>query len=173
MNKGDEMKTSLIYLVGFMGAGKTSVGRRLSELLDWTFMDLDVEIERREGLSIREIFESMGEPRFREIERAELEKAGRLNRAVVALGGGTFCTPENRSIVRASGVSVWLDLPIETLYRRCSEETRRPLFTTLEEMKALLKGRTAFYRQADYRLAADEFSVDAAANMIISLLFGQ
>ena len=146
------MKTTLVYLVGFMGAGKTCVGRRLAELLNWTFLDLDSEIEKRERVSIREIFKLQGEPRFREIETEELERASRMTEAVVALGGGAFCSDGNQEIVRRTGLSVWLSAPVERLYARCIGNAVRPLLTTREEMEALLRHRIPFYRKADYQL---------------------
>ncbi len=151
-----------------MGSGKTSVGRRLAEILGWFFVDLDSEIERRRGTTIREIFRCQGEIFFRRLEREELMEASRRRDAVIALGGGTFCTPDNQAIVRATGASVWLDVPIELLFARCSGDLSRPLFTNREEMVTLLERRLPFYRDADFRLAAGNLTIDAAAERIRS-----
>jgi shikimate kinase len=161
-----------IYLVGFMGAGKTSVGLRLAELLAWSFLDLDEEIERDQGESIRSIFKNRGEARFRQIERAALQKVSAGARTVVALGGGTFCSERNRRLISSTGISVWLDVPIETLYRRCAGEETRPLFTSRPEMEQLLDKRRPFYEQSSFRIEADDLSVDTLAHLILKRLEG-
>jgi shikimate kinase len=158
----------MIYLVGFMGAGKTSVGLRVAELLAWGFLDLDGEIEKGQGESIRSIFMKLGEGAFREMERAALEKASRGTRIVVALGGGTFCGDENRGIIAATGISIWLDVPIETLYRRCAGEETRPLFASRSEMEQLLEKRRPFYQQSTIRIDAGDRTVDDLAQLIIT-----
>jgi shikimate kinase len=161
------MKARIIYLVGFMGTGKTSVGRRLAQLLGWNFIDLDTEIEKRVGIPIRELFKRRGEPCFREIEQEELEKVSRLQDAVVALGGGAFCSNENQAVVKTTGFSVWLDMPMESLYARCAGDATRPLFTTREETEALLVRRLPFYQNADLHLDMRDLQIDAAAEKII------
>ena len=163
------MDTSIIYLVGFMGAGKSSVGAHLARLLGWTFVDLDTVIEEREGVPIREIFNRRGEARFREIEHAELEKASRGHNLVVALGGGAFCSESNQEIVKATGISIWLDAPVDLLMSRCAPDGARPLFTNRAEMEALLRSRIAYYAKADIRLDVTDLSIDAAAQKLIPL----
>jgi shikimate kinase len=160
------MKATIVYLVGFMGAGKTSVGQRLAQLLGWSFIDLDTGIEEREGVPVREIFSRRGEPYFRDIERAELVKVSRRENAVVALGGGAFCADENQSIVRSTGISVWLDVPMGLLHARCAGDARRPLFTTQEEMEALYRHRLPYYQKADIHIDLGNLTADAAAEEI-------
>ena len=160
------MEETVVYLVGFMGCGKTSVGGRLARRLGWSFIDLDAAIEERAGESIRRIFSVRGESCFREIEREELRRVSRLHAVVVALGGGAFCTEENRRIVESTGLSVWLDAPMEVLLARCAVDDTRPLFTTAEELAALLKRRIPFYEKADIRLDVGGLTVDAAAEQI-------
>jgi shikimate kinase len=160
------MNATHIYLVGFMGVGKTSVGQRLAQLLGWTFIDLDTGIEEREGVPIREIFNRRGEPYFRDIERAELVEVSRRENAVVALGGGGFCTDENQSIVKSTGISVWLDVPMELLHARCAGDAKRPLFTTREEMESLYRRRLPHYQKADIHIDIGNLTVDAAAEEI-------
>ncbi len=164
------MKRDNIYLVGFMGAGKTSVGIRLASLLQWTFIDLDQEIEKRAGRSIREIFEQEGEPYFRRLERDELQRLSLRQEAVVALGGGAFMDDRNRATIAGSGISVWLDAPMDTLYSRCAGEHSRPLFTSREEMEQLLTLRLPFYRLASIHVAVDDFSADDLASKILRLV---
>jgi len=165
-----EMKQQVIYLVGFMGAGKTSVGLRLAQLLAWNFVDLDEVIVRDQGESIRSIFTKRGEESFREIERAALARVSRETSTVVALGGGTFCSDQNRRVISATGISVWLDVPIETLLQRCSGEETRPLFTSRPEMEELLGRRRPFYEKASLRIEAGDLSVDDLARRILDRL---
>jgi shikimate kinase len=159
---------AIIYLVGFMGSGKSSVGRRLAELLGWEFVDLDDEIERREGRPIREIFACLGEPHFRAVEREELARVSRMSRRVVALGGGAFCNQENASIVEKTGTSVWLDAPLDRLVERCSGSDLRPLFTSLPEAALLLDRRRPFYARAAVRIDVGELSIEEAASEILA-----
>ncbi len=161
------MGVSLVYLTGFMGSGKTGVGRHLAELLGWNFVDLDSEIEKKLGRTIRELFARMGEPFFRAVEHEELRRVSRLRKAVVAMGGGAFCSTQNREIVDATGVSIWLDAPIEVLFPRCERDESRPLFTTREEMEQLLELRRRDYRKADLRIDASELDIDSLAQAIL------
>jgi len=161
------MGHSIIYLIGFMGAGKTSVGRRLAALLRWEFLDLDDEIERGQGMSIRDLFQLRGEPYFRQLERSALERASRGQKAVVALGGGAFCDPENRRIIESTGTSVWLDAPIEILCARCEGDQSRPLFTVRAEMERLLEERRPHYAKAELRLDASGAGIDELADEIL------
>jgi shikimate kinase len=149
----------LILLLGFMGSGKTTVGQRLARRLGWAFADLDGEIERRLGHTIRQIFEEKGEPYFRRVERALLEELlqrGQQESLVMALGGGTVAQPGNFELLRAhGGITVWLDCPLEELRRRCQGLTQRPLFKDAASFRALFEQRLPFYRQADFRVPAD------------------
>jgi len=165
------MSTSVVYLVGFMGAGKSVVGERLAEMLRRPFFDLDREIEKRAAMTIPEIFRYYGEARFRALETEELAHASDLTDAVVALGGGTFCSVENREIVARTGVSVWLDAPLELLFERCCVEAAvRPLFTTREEMAGLLERRRPFYAESALHVMVAGRSADEIAREICSLI---
>lgn len=111
MTKGPIPIRRRLYLVGFMGCGKTTVGRLLAQRLGWRFFDLDEELERHQGRTIAQIFAEQGEPYFRQVERALLEETltGSAEPAVVALGGGTFAQADNFDRIRSDGgVSVWL-----------------------------------------------------------------
>jgi len=158
----------LIFLVGFMGSGKTTVGRSLAARLGLPFIDLDDEIERTAGVPIRAIFRERGEPWFRALERDELKKACRLEQGVVALGGGAFCTEENQATTRAAGRSVWLDVPIDVVVERCAGDRTRPLATGRQEMARLLERRRPFYEMADTRVDAAQ-PVDGIVAEILAL----
>jgi shikimate kinase len=156
----------LVFLVGFMGSGKSTVGKALAARLGVPFVDLDEQIELRAGTQIREIFRNYGEARFRRLECDELRRAATTADGVVALGGGAFCSDENQAIVRAAGVSVWLEVPIGVLIRRCSGDPSRPLATGRQEMSRLLEVRRTFYEAADIRVDGDA-EVDAVVEEIL------
>lgn len=149
----------LVFLLGFMGCGKTTVGRLLSRRLGWSFVDVDEELERRQGRTIRQIFDQDGEPFFRRIETELLEEIltrGQTESMVVALGGGTVAQPGAFDRIRATGaVTFWLDCPLDELRRRCRGFTHRPLFRDPAAFEQLYAGRLTFYRQADFRVDAN------------------
>lgn len=144
------MGARAVFLVGFMGSGKTSVGRELAQRLRWDFIDLDARIETREQRSIPEIFRASGEPGFRQAETAALrELTEALDRdSIVALGGGAFAQENNRNLLR-KWPSVFLDAPADELWRRCSEDgMERPLRKDREQFVRLYAERLPFYQQA-------------------------
>jgi shikimate kinase len=170
---------TIVTLTGFMGAGKTSAGRALGALLRWTFVDLDQEIELRQGMSIREMFQLHGESGFRKIEtdtlRAILEQESAPK--VIALGGGTFVQSCNAELLRGRGaVVVFLETPIEQLLQRCrvgpqsSTENPRPLATNPDTLRALHRKRLASYRTADLTVGTAGKTVEEIANEIASRL---
>jgi shikimate kinase len=145
-----------IYLVGFMGAGKSTVGRSLARRLRWPFVDLDREIEQLAGESIESLISGRGEQAFRVLEREALERLAEGPRAVVATGGGAFCSPENVDLMKRTGTCVWLDPPAEVLFDRIERSGRaRPLFGDRERAAALLAARRPWYRQAHLRVDTD------------------
>jgi shikimate kinase len=143
-----------IYLVGFMGAGKTTLAHALARRLGWRAEDVDAIIEARERRSVVEIFARDGEPYFRTLERQVIFSLLPLRHAVVATGGGTFVDPDNRAAINADGVSVWLDLPFDQLLARIPPDGRRPMATDLTQMTLLYEGRRLAYEQAHIRLDA-------------------
>ena len=159
---GDTRTRSLIGLTGFMGSGKTTVGRLLASHLGWRFVDLDSRIEERAELSIPAIFERLGEPAFREIEYGALERvlgeAAEGRRPVVlALGGGTVAQPPSLALLRSAPCTlVWLECPIEVLLARCATMTNRPLFRDEASFRQLYGQRLPFYQQAGHRVDSND-----------------
>ncbi|HXH51191.1 MAG TPA: shikimate kinase [Terriglobia bacterium] len=163
-------RQKLIYLVGFMGAGKSSVGTILAQRMGWPFVDLDTVIEAGQGATIRQIFEQAGEPFFRQVEHAALVEVTRKGPAVIALGGGTFVQRHNFDLIRQTrGATVWLDCPIEELWKRCSTMDNRPLFRDRESFFKLFEQRLPYYRQAEFRIATGERSPEEIVQEILSL----
>lgn len=147
-----------IFLVGFMGGGKTTVGRLLAERLGWTFIDLDAEIERLEGRSVAEIFASEGEAAFRSMERRSLETVSGPPNRVVSLGGGTYVDARNRELVDSVGVSVYLEASLSVLLERIDDDGSRPLARDRQRLEALFAERVASYRMA--RVCIDTENLD-------------
>ena len=164
------MKTDKVYLVGFMGAGKTSVGRALAKRLDWRFADIDELIEQREHSSVSDIFAKQGEPYFRGIERAILAEQVPLRHAVVATGGGTFVDPQNRAVIKADGAVVWLDAPLERVIARIPQDGRRPLASDRANLERLFHSRHAAYEQAHLRLDAGRVPVESLVDQLVDWL---
>lgn len=145
------MKADKIYLVGFMGAGKTTVGRALARRLDWRFEDIDERIERAEGRDVAAIFRQAGEPYFRALERQALLDLLPARGVVVATGGGTPVDAANRALMARDGVVAWLDAPFATVTARLPVDGRRPLAANRSEMERLYNERLAAYAQAHAR----------------------
>lgn len=163
-------RSRLIFLVGFMGAGKSSVGTILARQMGWPFVDLDTVIEAGQGATIRQIFEQAGEPFFRQLEYAALVEISRKEPAVIALGGGTFAQKSNIELIRASrGTTIWLDCPIEELWQRCSMMDNRPLFRDLESFSRLYEQRLPYYRQAEFRIGTGGLSAEDIVQEITSM----
>src|SRR5262245_4295347 len=156
-----------IYLVGFMGAGKSTVGRELSLMLHCPFMDLDAEIEKTEGIPVREIFARFGEARFRQIERDHLKRISETSPAIVALGGGAYIDPQNRKIVDDSGVAVWLDASFSTIRDRIRPDGTRPLLADLEQARRLYAERLPSYKSAKLHIQTDNRLPGAIAQEIV------
>ncbi len=164
-----------VFLVGFMGAGKTSVGRALSRRLGLPFEDLDERIQNREGKTIEQIFRESGESEFRRLETAalrELIEEVRHSTCVVALGGGAFVETENVKLIDGVEIfSVFLDAPVEELLRRCEQETKeRPLARNAKRFRELYENRWRSYMKAARRIDTRGKDVDTVVAEVACLL---
>ncbi len=162
-----------IFLVGFMGAGKTSVGRALSRKLGWPFEDLDDRIQAREGRTIPEIFQQSGEAEFRRNEVAalrELLAEAESGPIIAALGGGAFVQEEVASLLENAGsVTVFLDAPAEELWRRCERDViDRPLQRKQAEFRQLYETRRPWYLRAQMRVDTEGLEVEHIVSAIMS-----
>jgi shikimate kinase len=174
------LTSTALFLVGFMGAGKTSVGRALAGRLNWTFEDLDERIERREQRTVSEIFRDSGEPEFRRAEHAALQSVLEEIRSgavkIVALGGGAFVQEQNSALLRASGVpTVFLDAPVEELWQRCCTQaneagTERPLLRSIDEFRQLYEARRPGYLRASLGVQTGHRTLDEIASEIAEAL---
>lgn len=164
------MKADKIYLVGFMGSGKTAVAHALARRLDWRVTDIDTLIEEREHQTIAELFSRRGEPYFRNVERAVLVEQLASRHAVVATGGGTFVDPENRLLINHDGMSVWLDVPLNQLIDRVPVDGRRPLAADRVEFERLYNARRTAYAQAHHRIDAGKVPVAAIVEQLVDWL---
>jgi shikimate kinase len=162
-----------LYLTGFMGSGKTTVGGLLAEALGLAFVDLDTEIERAAGATVREIFDSQGEDAFRALETRVLAEVAEGPAAVVATGGGVVTRPENIRRMRSSGVVVWLHPAFDTIARRIGSrgKTARPLFTDETAARALYRRRLPAYGDCDLELpiSSEESPEEVAARAALVL----
>jgi shikimate kinase len=166
------VKADKVYLVGFMGAGKSTVARSLARRLDWKAEDIDERIEQRERRDIPTIFRQDGEPYFRGVERQELIALLPQRGTVVATGGGTFVEPAARELMLRDGACVWLDAPFATILGRVPVDGRRPLATDRIEMERLYNQRLMAYGQSHLRLDASRSSVEELVDQIVEWLEG-
>ncbi|MBU0694285.1 MAG: shikimate kinase [Candidatus Omnitrophica bacterium] len=162
-----------VYLTGFMGTGKTVVGKILAKELNKDFIDMDEAIVQNEGKKIADIFASEGEFHFRKVEKELLKELSTKRDLMVSCGGGLICDEENLNVLRESGTIVNLQASPEVIYERIKETTRRPLLNVdspLEKIKVLLNKRQFYYSQAHYCLDTNEITPEAVAEKIIAIL---
>ncbi len=178
-SKSDKARPPIVALTGFMAAGKSTVGRALENLLGWNFYDLDYEIECREKLRIREIFERHGEPYFRRQEAAALRTVLESASAptVIALGGGTFVQPENAELLRRHRARVvFLEVAVEQLLHRCRAasarcpDNPRPLAEDADAFYALYAQRLPSYRKAELTVSTASKTAEQVARQIAAAL---
>ena len=148
------MKADKLYLVGFMGAGKTTVARAIGKRTGWRVEDIDQRIEAREHRTVASIFSQQGEPYFRQLERLALGELLPLRHVVIATGGGTFVEPDNRALMLADGAVAWLDLSLAEVIERVPADGRRPLASDRAQMEQLFARRQLAYAQAHVRVDA-------------------
>jgi len=176
--EGCDAPARAVFLVGFMGSGKSSVGHALSRRLEWRFEDLDERIQAREGRSIAEIFRDFGEVAFRQAEHAALrelvEGLPPSSPVVVALGGGAFAQAENAALLQAArALTVFLDAPVNELWRRCQNEDEpdeRPLRGDERQFRQLYEARRPRYMNALLRVDTAGKDVESIAAEIIASL---
>jgi shikimate kinase len=169
-----------IFLVGFMGAGKSSVGRVLGRRLNWIFEDLDDHIERREGRRVAHIFRDCGEEAFRQAETSALQhvldelRGGSAK--IIALGGGAFAQEANFALLKASGVpTVFLDAPVGELWQRCCMQANengveRPLLKSVDQFRKLYASRRRRYVKASFKIETGNRAVEEIAAEIVNKL---
>lgn len=158
-----------IYLVGFMGCGKSAVGRQLSHALQLPFYDMDKEIVKEQGMSIPEIFEKHGEEYFRNLE-TEFLKHFHDDACIIATGGGVAMREENRQIMRRTGLVFFLDAPFEDIYKRIKHDKNRPIVqrSTKKELERLYYYRRKFYKRAAHiRVFTNKRSIRQIVNYIV------
>jgi len=162
-----------VVLVGLMGVGKSTVGRRLASRLRLPFVDADHEIERAADLSVTEIFERFGEAYFRDGERRVIARLMDGNPKVIATGGGAFVNDETRALILRDATSIWLDAPPEVLAERVRRRDTRPLLRgkdPLAVLSELAAAREPFYRMADIRVCSRRAPHDATVTAILKAL---
>lgn len=162
-----------IYLLGYMGSGKSTLGRRLAAKLDWEFIDLDQFIEDQQGKTVSEIFSQSGEPVFRAIESEALKLVSDRMNVVISLGGGTPCFNDNMSLINDSGTSVYIELTPQLLASRLKDaKQQRPLLAdkTDEELLSFiasqLNERARYYAQAQFTIEGKGVTADAVIKRI-------
>ncbi len=162
-----------IVLVGFMGAGKTAVGKTLAKLLKTKFVDLDEMIEEHESMPIAEIFATRGESYFRKAEKDIVKEASLFTGVVTGTGGGAVVDKENVVNLKSNGIIFYLAASPDKILERTKGHTHRPLLNVSdpkEKISELLAKRAEFYARADHRVDTDNLSVNEVAEKIISLL---
>ena len=162
-----------IALVGLMGAGKTTVGRRLARALDLKFFDADREIEAAADRSVVEIFSDFGEEAFRDGERKVIARLLENGPCVIALGGGAFANEQTRALVKSKAISVWMKADLDTLMNRVSRRNTRPLLLTDDPrtvMAELMARREQAYAQSDLTVDASSGSHTATVEAIVTAL---
>ncbi|MBQ1901850.1 MAG: shikimate kinase [Lachnospiraceae bacterium] len=165
-----------IYLIGFMGTGKSAVGKALQKETDYKIVDMDAEIVRREKRKISEIFEKEGEEYFRALETHLLEELEKQDHCIVSCGGGVVLKDENRGIMHRSGITVLLTARPETILTRVKNDHSRPLLEgkkDVDSIKEMLQQRMPFYEKAaNVIVPTDEKSPQELANRIVDFLKG-
>ncbi len=159
-----------VYLIGFMCSGKTIVGSLLASQLNYSFIDLDKEIEKKEGLNIPEIFSRKGESYFRKVELETLKEISEKDNVVISTGGGLGANIEALEFMKRRGKTVWIDIDFTTFLERCSGDKNRPLLKKpLRELKELFEKRKKVYRLADIKVKGENSPEEIVKEILLSL----
>jgi shikimate kinase len=159
-----------LVLVGFMGAGKSTVGPLVAKRLGWDFVDMDARIEERVGSSVADMFKARGEDAFRLEEEAVARELHARGEVVVAAGGGALLRPTTRELLRENALTVWLRCGLDTILQRVPADGRRPLAGNRDIMKIRLAERETSYREADVTVDASEPGPDAVAERVVATI---
>jgi shikimate kinase len=166
-------RTPGIYLVGFMAAGKSTIGRALADELGWPFSDIDSDIEKQQGTTIAEIFTSRGEAVFRELETSAIRQHVNCIRTgvprVIALGGGAFVQERNWELLENNGVTIWLDCPFDVVCKRLDGDQTRPLAVDMTRLAKLFEDRRPLYSRADFHVQVSSDDVRSIVRTILAL----
>lgn len=168
------MKIENIILVGFMGTGKTSVGKRLAKHLGWEFLDTDLAIEEISEMSVSEIFRRHGETRFRSEETVLVRRLQGQKKMVIATGGGTPLNSENWKVLTQMGMTIALYAPIDVILERIGNKNDRPLLKAgRDEDERLLQVRQPIYNQAELIIDTTELTIDEVVDEILRKVEGR
>jgi shikimate kinase len=173
MDRYAPLRRRTIALVGLMGVGKSSVGRRLANALELPFRDADAEVEAAAGRSVSDIFTDLGEAAFREGERRVIARLLELPPHVLATGGGAFITPDTRALIKSKAISVWLKADLDVLARRVARKDSRPLLAgkdPLEVLKAQAQARYPAYGEADLIVETGDAAHHVTVEQLIHVL---
>jgi shikimate kinase len=166
-------QTPGLYLMGFMGSGKTTIGKLLADRLGWHFADIDEDIEANERRSITEIFDTLGEEEFRRMESEMIRKRVRAvacgRPTVIALGGGAATHAANVELIETHGVTIWLSCAFDTVVRRIGQDASRPLARDPRRFEELFHARQEVYERADFRVEVETDDPAATVDAILNL----
>jgi shikimate kinase len=175
------MDKKIVYLTGFMGSGKSTIGPILANTLGWEFNDLDCVIENKAGMKIKEIFETQGEDQFRNLERESLIEISKNNQIVVSLGGGTITNYQNLETLKKTGIIFYLKLSPAAAYNRLKYKRDRPVLLSdigemitkedlLKRINDLYEKRKIFYEQSDFIIDTDNVPVGKTVDQIVKII---
>ena len=162
-----------IYIIGFMGVGKSTIGRKIANRLNYSFIDTDYSIENKTGLKTSEIFEKYGEAHFRKLEQEELIKTTKIENAVISCGGGLPCFFDNMQIINENGISLYIKLSPQSIKTRLiNSKKKRPLLETIayddlpKFIEELLLKREIFYNQATFTIKGENIKIEDVLELI-------
>ena len=175
------MNKKIVYLTGFMGSGKSTIGPILANTLGWEFFDLDTVIEDKAGMKIKEIFDVYGEDHFRILERKTLLEISKNNRIIVALGGGTIANEKNLKLLKKTGFLFYLKISHVSAYKRLKYKRDRPVLLSemgesytkeelLNRINILYEKRKIFYEQSDFIIDTDHIPVGKTVDRIVKII---